>query len=256
MCFDPVSLGAAAIGGGLSLAGGAMNRASAQQAQNQANALNAMASIAANNDLFNSLKKQDAYTAQNQEALQPAFNAYDPSTFEAGRQKLAADNTQKATQAIYGAPTDHPALTNTDNNQTSNEIAKRLADRLAYSAGNAKNAAELNSYGGAFTNADNAGQGAARAINTTNSLSRLEASMLPQRQQYDAYPYQAAASYIKPNTNGSILQGIGNVFSAFGGSRIGGGMTSGMTNPFASIPGSDLSTGGPFYRPDMSNLYG
>ena len=248
MCFDPVSLGIMAVGTGLSMAGGAANKASAQQAQNQSNALNAMASIAANNDLINSLHKQDAYSAQNKQDIQPAFDAFG-ANFEPQRQQFSAQNADRATKAIYSAPTDHPALTNTDNNQTANEIAKRLSDRLAYSATNAKNAAELNSYGGAFANADNVEQGAARNINTTNSLSRLEASMLPQRQQFDMYPYQAAQSYIKPNTNGSILQGVGNVFSTLGGSgRFSGGFGGGgmsVANTAANHPGAGLDIAGP-----------
>jgi hypothetical protein len=220
MCFDPVSLGAAAIGTAANVGGGILNRnAQAQQAEQQSNQ-NVAAAAARTQQLLRFLAQQRVYQGQNQEAFKPVTAAIDPATFQATQAADTASRAGAATTAINDFTSHAPtvATSGTDpNNLVQKEIAARSGVETGKSTRDATNDATLKGFGDVFSNLGLTTNEAARHIDTTNSFARTDASLLPQQQDIAAAPYsqpvpQASSPW------GSILSGLGNIAATAGGS--------------------------------------
>jgi hypothetical protein len=237
MCFDPVSLGALAIGTGASIGGGMLTRgAQAEQQQQQMNENLASAGVR-NQMLLNFLNQQRKYQDQNSAAFKPITAAIDPTTFRAAQATDTANRTNAGTTAINDFTGAAPAVatTGTDpNNQVQAEIARRSGVETGKSLRDVGNEAKLKGFGDVFGDLGLTTNDAARKIDTTNSFARTDASLLPEQQQLAAAPFSQPV----PQTGsalGSILSGVGNIAATFGGSRAGASGPTNLGNVFSNL---------------------
>ena len=247
MCFDPVSLGMAALGTGSSVLGGIMNQDAQTKQLGQIAQDNANAATVSNAVLSKFEDTQKANQDVNNATLAKTYAFTDPAAFGANQDSIASDSTNNAKTAIGAllAGQKAPALTGTDNGQTANEIAMRTGVATGKSIRDATNSAKLGAYGTNFAQLGLKEADSARGIDTMNQTARGQAGVL--KTDEDNAALQARRYIAGPNYGlGTALQGLGNIFASAGGSgyfRPQSSTGPNIGNPGLSNPMS-LSNGG------------
>lgn len=246
MCFDPISLGMAAIGGGLS-AGGAMakNRAANREKNTSAFAnIQQMEQDSAVAKLRNKILneyvgRQKEFTGQNQEAFKGGAGGYAAPAMEASRAGAETSRNDFLAKQVAGIPQTEMAMRDSDSPAVQSELAKKMGEALASSQAGAGRAAKLGSFGDSWTTAGEGAQSAARSIDTTNNFARGEIAMLPADQDLQEFVlrkpiYKAGANNKNP---AGLLGGLGSLVGSLAGAY-GGKIGSGITSMFGSGGGS------------------
>ena len=226
MCFDPVTLGRAAVGGGLSAAGGmaeqrANNRdqrlkswANVQQMQQDAEAAKLR-----NRVLNEYVGRQHEFRDQNQGDFKSAVAGFDAGAQEAQRGASEAERNAFLQQQIGSAPATTVQTRESASPAIQGEIAKKLSEALASAQAGGSRAAKLGSYGDAMRNNGENLQSSARKIDTTNNFARGEIGMLGADQ--DLQEFQMRKPIYIPGANSSnpssTLKGLGSLVGSLAG---------------------------------------
>lgn len=245
MCFDPVSLSLAALGGGASIIGGQQNAQAQADYAGRVAGDNTAAATASNKVLSKFEDTQALNQNKNNDILATTYAATDPTTFQGDQSALGTAATNNATSAIAAtlAGAKQPALTNTDNGQSAAEIASRTGTMTGKSIRDATNAAKLGAFGNNFAQLGLKEADSARGIDTVNQTARSQASALPSQESTAAL---LARHFIAPANlaPGTALQGIGNVFASLGGSGMGKKAGDFLSGPSISNPSLTPFTSG------------
>lgn len=220
MCLSSlISLGTGL--GGLALAGqGAAQNAQAQAKQTEETAIdNELAAAASNNVLGKFLNEQGVNQAANQAALQPVYDAIQPSTFQASQAGIAGTNNAAAQQGItdvLASAGPQLGLTGTDNGQSAAAIQKATNNKVGVARNAAQDYANLAAFGQNFQNLGLTEMNANEKIDTTNNKAKAQAGILPTDEQNAALQ---ARIFIPPadTTNGNTMIGLGGLLSSNAG---------------------------------------
>lgn len=219
MCFDPLSLALIAAGTAASTGG-------ALYANNEANNNAEAQAQARMQELQKYQQKNAQYQKQAQDLLSNSIKGFDQPAQEQKLGNAQAERTQTISQALdknATATTDVPISGNAPQ-VVGDEIAKRAAAADSANQGAAAALGRLGGYGDAMFGNQNDLLNSGRNMDIINNFAKSDLEMLPYYQDF------AQLRAYKPSSGiGQLLQGLGSVATAAGGSGK-------FANMFSSMP--------------------
>ncbi len=233
MCTG-LELALLAGGVGASVGGGLISRN--EQTNNEVRQ-----AAARNQQLRDTLTRQRQFSDQNAQVLAETVGRFNRPAQEAvatgaetARETSAINNMQPAQASVDEIPLGGNAPT-----VVKSKIAGAMSDAFSKATDLARKRAKLGAYADLWGGNDRGTREGGMRVDTTNNLSRGEASILPAMQDLAAY------SVWKPSSGiGETLAAIGNIMAGFGGR----GFSSGAApSPDAATSGIPLPRPRPFY---------
>lgn len=199
---------------------------------------------AANEQLAQSIAKQNAFYDKNKNDFSGAVNQYSPS---AAPQALsdAQDARSNSATGNISAPLDPSTVANAGDAPAAvkGEIAKRMLATHDFAMTNAKNAGKLGGYGDMWFKTQLGNQAASRNIGLTNSMSEEEKALLSSKQQL-------AMAQVGNSPWGPLLTGVSSIL----GSASGAGK--GIGSLFRSAPTAAPVNGAASAFDDSGSVFG
>ena len=225
MCFGLESAWLPAlIGGGLSIAGTAMQQK--DQRRQQEDIANAR-----NEELRRNMVKNDALAEEGRDTFQKRLADASQDAMAADQAKAEKTRSGEIEQAQAPPPESKAGeegaqLTGSASTVVKSDLAARMKEALSKGTEQAKALGKLGSYGDSWLNQGFMDTQAGRDIGVTTNKAAGNSALLPYMQDFAEHKVSRPASPI-----GAILQGFGNMLGSYGGT--GGGLArKSYTTPF------------------------
>jgi hypothetical protein len=236
--FGPAGLailGGSAVASGVS--GWAKNNAAAQNRVNEIQYLmaqrkqDAEAARVRNKVLGDYLTRQDGWVAQNQGDFDTGIAGFMPGVQETQRAGLETARGSSIDAALGAPNTGGVAMRAGAPNIVSAEIDKKVGEARDLARDSGMKLARMGSYGDTWGQNNRAIGETGHKIDTTNTIAKGNASLIPYAQ--DLAEFQVRSPIAPPVTQTSpwftsILDGASKLGSAYAGSQMGGGTSSGI----------------------------
>ena len=233
MGIDPVSLGVAALGQGMSFIGnGLAARDSAKNSARQAAARNAV--------LQQQREKLLGFRNQNYADFDKTIAGYQPGAQQAQQDRLTQGGTDRANAAItagQGNTIAAPVAASSPSG-VSGDFATRMAKAIQTSRNTAGAGARLQGFDDNWLENRFANDDLARSIDLTNNFARGTAALTGPLQDFAQF-----AAYKQPGMAGPLLSAAGGLATAYGINGMGG---AGKAAAAPTSTGAQMPTAGLF----------